>query len=383
MLISFSLFLFTGAGTIPEEPSTELEEVQAVTTTKSAANHSMPLSKVSLTPKPSQFAFRSPHITSEPTTSPTFSVSFDDFNSTATATYSTSTAAAFTTNVPASDTMDTNLMALDPFSAAPVNPATIQQHQAAQKQQFQQGLNSFPSSNTSPIPPSRVSPSFKSTTESSPTPKVAAFPITDWPEAPAAANNGFKTSIFSENNGHGNASFNFDSADTTSPTNALLGVVNPTVSTTSENVPVSSTIDVSSSNSAMALFGAEVKSPTSMSTIGSLTGCITVGDMQWPSVTATGSTTTALAPWLTGPLSSTTNIGNIEPGTFPIDPFDLGWAERATAMAQGQLAAASSTLPLPLTAPPLQQPSLSPASCTNPFLSPPLSSDGASAVLEF
>lgn len=108
-----------------------------------------------------------------------------------------------------------------------------------------------------------------------------------------------------------------------------------------------------------------------------------MGDIQWPGATATGATTTALAPWLTGQLSSTTNIGNIEPGTFPVDPFDLGWAERATAMAQGQLAATSSTFPLPLTAPPLQQPSLPPASCTNPFLSPPLSSDGASAVLEF
>ncbi|KAM3176570.1 hypothetical protein ACTXT7_006271 [Hymenolepis weldensis] len=115
--------------------------------------------------------------------------------------------------------------------------------------------------------------SFKPTTESSPTPKVAAFPITDWPEAVAATNNGFKTSIFTENNGHGNVSFSLASADaTSSPTNPLLGVANPTVSTTSGSVPVSSTIDVSSSNSAMALFGAEIKSPTSMSSIGSLTG---------------------------------------------------------------------------------------------------------------
>ncbi|KAM3176571.1 hypothetical protein ACTXT7_006272 [Hymenolepis weldensis] len=152
--------IMNGAGAIPEESSTELEEAQAVTTATSAANHSMPFSRVSLTPKPSQFSFRNPHITSGPTTSPTFSVSFDDFNSTATATYSKSAAAAFTTNVSTSDVMDTNMMALDPFSAAPVNPATIQQHQAAQKQQLQQGLNSFPSSTTSPVPPSRVSPSI-------------------------------------------------------------------------------------------------------------------------------------------------------------------------------------------------------------------------------
>nr|CDS33378.1 protein numb [Hymenolepis microstoma] len=369
--------IMNGAGTILEEPSTELEEPRATNTTTSAANHFIPSSKVSLTYQPSQFAFLSQHVTNWPAGSSTFPVSFEDPNPTSTTAFSTSATAAFTTSVPTSGLVDTSLMALDPFSAAPVNPATIQQHQAAQKQQLQQGLNTFPSSTTSPIPPSRVSPSFKPTKESSPTPKVAAFPVTDWPEP--AASNGFKTSIVNESNGHGNASFNLSSADPNSfPTNPPLGAVNRTVSTTAGTV--SPTIDVSFSNSAMALFGAEIKSPTSIFTSDSSTQGLTVGDRQWSSATAKETMATALAPWLPDQLSSTTNA---DPGHFPADPFDLGWAERATAVAQGQLAAISSTLPLPLTATPLQQPSPPPASCTNPFLSPPSSSDGAIAGLGF
>ncbi|VDO03546.1 unnamed protein product [Rodentolepis nana] len=372
--------IMNGAGTILEEPSTEIEESRATTiTTTSAANHFVPFSRVSLTSQPSQFAFLNPHVTSWPAGPSTFPVSFEDPNATSTTAFPTSAAVAFATNVPPSGVMDTSLMALDPFSAAPVNPATIQQHQAAQKQQLQQGLNTFPSSTTSPIPPSRVSPAFKSTTESSPTPKVAAFPVADWPEP--AASNGFKTSIFNESNGHGNTSFNLSSADTASfPPNPLLGDVNRTVSTTAGTI--SPTIDVSFSNSAMALFGAEIKSPPSIFTADSSAQSLTVGDKQWPSATAKETTTTALAPWLPSQLSST-NTGNAELSHFSADPFDLGWAERATAMAQGQLAAISSTLPLPLTAAPLQQPSPPPASCTNPFLSPPSSSDGAIAGLGF
>lgn len=83
-----------------------------------------------------------------------------------------------------------------------------------------------------------------------------------------------------------------------------------------------------------------------------------VGSAQWSSPEM------ALTQWLPSQLPP-------EQATFGADPFDLDWAERATAMAKGQLAAcfpSSSTTPpghLP-TSPPPHPPGA--AVCTNPFL---------------
>lgn len=130
---------FVGA-TIPEETGTELEETPG--TNRSAEAMTMSLGRASQTPGPANFAFRNPLISEITRVSPTFPVSFDEINSPATG---------------GREEID-NLLTLDPFSAAPFNPATIQQHHAAQQQQQLRGLTNFSSNTTSPIPPCGVSP---------------------------------------------------------------------------------------------------------------------------------------------------------------------------------------------------------------------------------
>ena len=73
---------------------------------------------------------------------------------------------------------------------------------------------------------------------------------------------------------------------------------------------------------------------------------------------------TAMTPWLSNQLAPALT-------SLAADPFDLGWAERATEMAKGQLAA--SVLPgSPSGIPPAPPPVPSPSSvCTNPFLDLP------------
>lgn len=101
---------------------------------------------------------------------------------------------------------------------------------------------------------------------------------------------------------------------------------------------------------------------------------------QWPSMTtAPEGAATSPASWKLNQLSST------ELGDLATDPFDIGWAERATAMAQDQLATLSS-LPLPLVAPPQSPSNAGNSSCTNPFLAPLLSDEqrlGASSGPSF
>ncbi|KAM7540626.1 hypothetical protein Aperf_G00000033974 [Anoplocephala perfoliata] len=339
--------IMNGAATIPEETSTDLEEVSTTLTNYSTT---LPITRVSLTPQPSSFAFRNPLSTA----SPTFPVSFGDANIDT----ATSTSAALTTTSTSEvkeDTIDTSLLALDPFSAAPVNPATIQQHQAAQKQQLQQGLKGLSSNNASPI--------IKTAAKVSPTPKVANFPVSEWPEV--AVNSAANSSVGASNSrdsGSINVSFGFASAITPSLSSDLqLASPAPTVSTAG-NAPEPALDASSSGTTAVSLFGADIKSPVSSSVADSLIGKGT----QWPGVTtAPVGAATVPAPWI---LSST------EPDNFAADPFDIGWAERATAMAQGQLAALS-PFPLPLTAPPRSPSTVGNSPCTNPFLVP-LFSDG-------
>ena len=88
---------------------------------------------------------------------------------------------------------------------------------------------------------------------------------------------------------------------------------------------------------------------------------------RWPSpppVTKPEIATAALTPWLPNQLAPTLT-------SLAADPFDLGWAERATAVAKGQLAAYSppafpATLAgIPAVALASPRP---PGVCTNPFL---------------
>ena len=137
------LFWYALGAIIPEETSTELEE--APTANHVADPTTKPLTVVSQSPQPADFAFRNPMVADMTRASPAFPVSFEEISS--------------SVGVERREDGGTNLV-LDPFSAAPFNPATIQQHQAAQQKQQQQlqSTNDFSSiATSSSAPPCNVS----------------------------------------------------------------------------------------------------------------------------------------------------------------------------------------------------------------------------------
>ncbi|KAL5111135.1 Protein numb [Taenia crassiceps] len=337
--------LIMNGATIPEETTTELEATPGPN--HSAEAMTLPLERASQTPRPANFAFRNPLI-AEITrgVSPTFPVSFVEINSPATG---------------EREAID-NLLTLDPFSAAPLNPATIQQHHAAQQQQQLRSLANFSSNTTSPIPPCGVSPA------ASPGLNAALFPISDWSDIAGAGGNDESTKVSS-------APFALASMDVV-PTASFAANLELTSSLQSHSAggnvsqievsplshPPSSPVTTESaisSSTAMILFGADVKCKTSLAE--SSTVNTVIGSAQWSSPEM------ALTQWRPSQLPP-------EQTTFGADPFDLDWAERATAMARGQLAACFppfSTTPLGQlsTAPPPHPPGA--AVCTNPFLALP------------
>eukprot|EP00108_Taenia_solium_P005479 TsM_000126700 transcript=TsM_000126700 gene=TsM_000126700 len=336
--------LIMNGATIPEETSTELEETPD--TNHSEGAMTLSLEMASQTPRPANFAFRNPMIAEITRVSPTFPVSFDEINSPATG---------------GREAID-NLLTLDPFSAAPFNPATIQQHHAAQQQQQLRGSTNFSSTTTSPIPPCGVSPA------ASPGLNVAPFPVPEWPDIAGAGGSDGSTQVSSapfaptsmeaaptasfSANSELTPSLQSHSAGGNASHGEVLSLSHPPSSQTTTESAISST-------TAMILFGADVKCQTSLAE--SSTVASVVGSAQWSSPEM------ALTQWLPGQLPT-------EQTTFGADPFDLDWAERATAMAKGQLAACffpSSTTPLGhLPTAPSPHPSGA-AVCTNPFLALP------------
>ncbi|CDS40763.1 protein numb [Echinococcus multilocularis] len=332
--------LIMNGATIPEETSTELEETSG--TNHSAESMTLPLRRTSQTPQPAKFAFRNPLITGITRVSPTFPVSFDEIDTSANG---------------GREEID-DLLALDPFSAAPFNPATIQQHQAAQQQQLR-SLNNFSSNTTSSIPPCGVS------LAASP----ALFPLSDWPDIADDGGSDRSAKVFS-------APFTLTSMEvapvTSFPDNSELtpslqsysagGNASHVESSPLFHFPSSPTTTESaiSSSNAMILFGADVKCQTSLAESSTVTTMFAGAQRPSPE--------TALTQWLPGRLPP-------KQTTFGVDPFDLDWAERATAVAKGQLAAcflASSTTPLghlPAALPPHPPTAAAAAAvCTNPFL---------------
>lgn len=116
--------------TIPEENTTDLEGLPI-------ANHlSNPQMTSSQSPHPDSFVFRKFLVADVTMMKPAFPVSFEEIGS--------------SVEGVSVDQGGDNLLGLDPFSAAPFNPATIRQHQAAQQKQCQQhsanGISSIASS---------------------------------------------------------------------------------------------------------------------------------------------------------------------------------------------------------------------------------------------
>ncbi|KAH9287265.1 Protein numb [Echinococcus granulosus] len=331
--------LIMNGATIPEETSTELEETSG--TNHSADSMTLPLRRTSQTPQPANFAFRNPLITGITRVSPTFPVSFDEIDTSATG---------------GREEID-DLLALDPFSAAPFNPATIQQHQTAQQQQQLRSLNNFSSNTTSSTPPCGVS------LAASP----ALFPLSDWPDIADDGGSDGSAKVFS-------APFTLTSMEvapvTSFPDNSELipslqshsagGNASHVEASPLFHFPSSPTTTESaiSSSNAMILFGADVKCQPSLAESSTVTTVFAGAQRPSPE--------TALTQWLPGRLPH-------KQITFGVDPFDLDWAERATAVAKGQLAAcflASSTTPLghlPAALPP-HPPTAAATVCTNPFL---------------
>ncbi|VDM36289.1 unnamed protein product [Hydatigera taeniaeformis] len=188
---------------------------------------------------------------------------------------------------------------------------------------------------------------------------VALFPISDWPDiaGDGGSENSTKVSSapFVVNAPSASFSANMELSHSAGGNASRLQVFPPS------HLPSSSTTTESaiSSSNAMLLFGADVKCQTSLTEPSTVPTVI--GSAQWSTPEK------SLTQWLPSQFPS-------EQATFGTDPFDLDWAERATALAKGQLAACfppSSTTSLAhLPAAPPPQPSGA-AVCTNPFLAVP------------
>ncbi|VDD78151.1 unnamed protein product [Mesocestoides corti] len=262
------------------------------------------------------------------TTAPAFPVSFEEVNS-----------SGPLDNVP--------LSSVDPFSAAPFNPATIQQHHAAQRQLQSQSME------TSPIPPPRVSPATVASSTSA-VPNISPSSISDWPALVGGGSSGAVSTPFAP---HETEAFTTNSLFTqTSLVPSICTRSPPIASISPSQFSSANTQSLVPHSHSMTLFGADSKSSPPATTVPSELTLVRNPQLKDPS--------SVPAPWIPGQLPP-------EPTSFSDDPFDLGWAERATAMAKGQLATCtvSSILPPPAQTPFGASPAV-PGVSTNPFLNP-------------